>query len=84
MSPHADGGSERRNAGLETVGIVIRRPSDAELDAALRGMLATVVVGLRCGECDGEWDDALAAVGHRTSICPHCGATNRVFSKWTT
>jgi hypothetical protein len=76
-------GLNLRNAGRATVGIVARRPSDRDLDAARRGPATVVTVGLRCGECDGEWDDELAPEGHRESVCPHCGATNRIMSRWT-
>jgi hypothetical protein len=83
MGPLAGNKREtRRNSGLETVGIVIRPPSAYDFDAVRTGFATTVVAGIRCGECDGEWDDAFPPVGKKESVCPRCGALNRMFSEW--
>jgi hypothetical protein len=72
----------QRNAALEAVGIITRPPSEFDLDSARRGGAATVVAGIRCGECDGEWDYPFAPIGKKQAVCPHCGATNRVYREW--
>jgi hypothetical protein len=84
MTPFSGGRREGlRNAGLETVGIVVRVPLAHEFDEVRAGRAATVVARVRCGECDGEWDAAFPPAGKKTSVCPHCGALNRMFSGWT-
>ena len=72
----------RRNSGLETVGTIARLPGTFDFDAVRKGSATTVVAGIRCGECDGEWDDAFPPSGKKESVCPHCGALNRVYSEW--
>jgi hypothetical protein len=72
----------QRNVGLETVGIITRSPSSFDFEAVRNGFATTVVAGIRCGECDGEWDDAFRPAGHKDAMCPHCGARNVVYSEW--
>ena len=82
MGNYAKDRGPLRNAGLETVGIVVRPPSRSAFDAVREGVAVTVVATVRCGECDGEWEDAFPPVGKKQSVCPHCGALNRMFSGW--
>ena len=41
-----------------------------------------MVAGIRCGECDGDWDDVFPPRGKKEAVCPHCGALNRIYSEW--
>jgi hypothetical protein len=82
MGFFSKGPDTQRNAGLETVGIITRLPNAFDLGAVRNGFAITVVAGIRCGECDGECDDAFAPSGHKEAICPHCGARNVIFSEW--
>ena len=83
MSLFAKKRDAHRNSGLEAVGIITRLPSSLDFDAVRNGFATTVVAGIRCGECDGEWDDAFPPMGKKESVCPHCGALNRIYSEWT-
>ena len=82
MVPFKGSTSSWRNAGLDAMGIVAQPPSEADLDAVRRGARATVIAGIRCGECDAEWSDVFKPTGHKASVCPGCGATNRIFRDW--
>ena len=75
--------TELRNSGFETVGVVVRPPSPSDFDAVRKGLAVAVVARVRCGECDGEWDDTFAPTGRKESVCPHCGALNRMSRGWT-
>ena len=72
----------RRNSGLETVGIITRLPGSLDFEAVRNRSATTVVADIRCGECDGDWDDVFPPKGKKEAVCPHCGALNRIYSEW--
>ena len=63
----------RRNSGLETVGIITRLPGSLDFEAVRNGSATTVVAGIRCGECDGDWDDVFPRRARRKRSAPTAG-----------
>jgi len=62
---------------------IIGLPSAADARAISLGVQNTVVIGIKCGGCEREWEDALIPKKETQVVCPSCGGTNKATLNWT-